>query len=168
MVRASAAAGVAGIVPIAPELTPRTRRLVVDQYGREVFEALHHGDRAQIAPVAAAIVAAGMEFQPPRPARTGESAAHTRACEVLGWLGDLYLRLQREERGQQILRAQRWLESSPWDLETIARDGHLELVPELSGEAGEVVRELLESGRSARLEAARSAYLGQGAEAGDE
>lgn len=164
----SAAQGVPGILPLVPNLSPRARREIVDHHGSEAFEALHHGADPNLAEVAAAIVDAGLDFQPPRPARETESALHSRACTVLGWLGDLYLRLGEQERGQRILKAQRWLETAQWDFEVIARDGHLDLVPELAGEAGEVLTDLIEPRDSSQLQRVRYEYLRGASDKGDE
>lgn len=165
---AASEAGVLGMAPLAPNLSPRAKREIVNHHGGGSFEALHHGTDPALAPIAAAIVDAGLDFQPPRPARETESALHTRACTVLGWLGDLYLRLDEQERGQRILTAQRWLETAQWDFEVIARDGHLDLVPELAGEVGAVLTEVIETRDSSHLQRARHKYLRGASDEGDE
>ena len=157
--RRAADAGVEGVLPMTPQLSPRSRRVIVDHHGGGIFESLHHRTSVEPSEIARVAWEFGLPFQPPRPGRSGESEVHVRACSELGHLGDLYIRLGQDERGQRVLRAQRWLEDSPWDLEVILRDGHLKLVPELADEAAVVVEEVLDTGTSVRLGRVREMYL---------
>ena len=153
---------IAGIVPLAPRLSAQFKRKLVDGYGAGVFEALHHGAKPNVAAAARTIHQHHIFYQPVRPRRTHESDFHGNACSTLGCLGDLLIRLGEEERGQRILRAVRWLEQSPWDLNVIIRDGHLPVIEQLGGETETVLQELSESGASALLASIREKYLASG------
>ncbi len=152
-------AEVSGVLPVVAHLSASVKRKLVDQYGPAVFEALHHSASPEVAAAVKVVDQEGIRFQPPRPRHASESELHARACTVLSWLGDLLLRLDEEERGQRFLRAARWLERSPWDLSVLVRDGHLAVVPELNGEAGQVLEELAASGDPSLLTTIRRQYL---------
>ncbi len=151
-------AGAAGVYPMATELDPKGRRQLADLYGGASFSALHHG-RVDVRRAARAIAAEDMPFQVPRPPLGGESGVHAQALTSLAWAGDLLLQLGDAEKAQRLLRAQRWLQTAPWDAGTLVREQHIDLVPELAGEPGEVVRQVADTGTSTLLDDARQHYL---------
>lgn len=151
-----ASAGVRCVQALTPALTPADRRKLAERWGQEdeaAFDALFHRQPPSERDFARAAHRQGLEpflTRPlPRPPVTG--AGNRWIGGVLAVTGEVWLRLGRPvEQGQAFYRAARWVDRSPYDLEALAREGNLGVLP-LDAESREIVAECAEMGESDRL-----------------
>ena len=163
--RELAAAGARCVQALAPSLTPTDRRRLAERWGdEEAFDALFHGPVPAERDFARAAHRYGLEpflSRPlPRP-----PAGHTANREIGGALalaGELWLRLGRPvEQGQALYRAARWIDRSPYDLEALAREGNLAVLP-LDALSREIVAECAAAGESGTLAKLLAEYVAPG------
>ena len=160
-----AAAGATCLQALGLDLTPGERRALAARGGQRAFEELFHGPPPAERDLAAVAAAAGLRpfmARPlPRPPQRG--AGNRRLGEVLGLVGELWLRLGRPVgRGQAFLRAMRWVDRSRRPLETLAREGNLGVLAWLDAESAQVVEEVLARGSCALLDQLLAEYVGNG------
>lgn len=152
---ALAVAGRRLVVGLPVELTPLDRRRLADRAGEEHWEAIFHGDVAGEREFVRLAAALGLETRVPRPraARTPRAQRNRELATALAEAGHLVLRLGGSEaEGQALLASARHLEATPLDVPALTREGNLPVLSWLSPGAREMVAELVESGRSQRLE----------------
>ncbi len=157
-----ARAEVSCVQPLAVELSPGDRRLLVEIGGEGAFEALFHG--ASPSPRAFARHAAGhgLSVFVPRPAGVGNARRNRnrRLAADLALAGDLMLRLDRSVAGGQgLLRAARGADNTPRDLTALAREGNLGILDWFDRRSVELVEELTTTGHSSLLESLLDEYL---------
>lgn len=157
-----AEAGVSCLQALALDLTPGERRALAAAGGGRAFDELFHApppaERDLAVVAAAAGLAPFLERPLPRPPLPG--AENRRLGEALGLAGELWLRLGRPVgRGQSLLRAMRWVDRSRRSLSALAREGNLGVLPWLDAESAQVVREVLDGGRSALVDQLLAEYV---------
>jgi hypothetical protein len=152
---AFAVAGRRLVAGLPVELTPLDRRRLADRAGEQHWEAIFHGDAADERQFVRLAAELGLETRVPRPRapRTPRSQRNRDLATALAEAGHLVLRLGGSEaEGQALLASARHLEATPLDVPALAREGNLPVLSWLSPGAREMVAELVESGRSQRLE----------------
>jgi len=166
-----AAAGVRCVQALAPALTPADRRRLAERWGEEeAFEALFHREPPAERDFARLAHRHGLEpFLPrplPRPPVLG--AGNRRIAGALALAAELWLRLGKPvEAGQTLYKDARWIDRSLYDLEALAREGNLGVLP-LAAASREIVAEHAESGGSERLDRLLAEYLAPDAPGADE
>jgi hypothetical protein len=158
-----AAAGVRCVQALAPTLTPADRRRLAERWGGEegAFDALFHREppaERDFARVAHRHGLAAFLPRPlPRPPVLG--AANRRIGGALALAAEIWLRLGRAvETGQALYRDARWADRTTYDLEALAREGNLGVLP-LDPLSREIVAECEEMGESERLARLLHEYL---------
>jgi hypothetical protein len=164
-----AAAGVRTVQALTPQLAPAERRRFAEQRGEHAFAALFH--RPPPSEQAFAQQAARLGIQPfvrrplPRPPLRG--ASNRLAAGALALAGELATRLGRPvERTQALFRAARWIDRTGYDLDALARDGHLQMVEALDEPSRRLVSECLAGGEPGMLSELLAAYVAQPADVG--
>lgn len=160
-----AAAGVRCVQALAPSLTPTDRRRLAERWGgEEAFDALFHGPIPAERDFARAAHRHGLEPFLSRPLPS-PPAGHTGNRGIGGALalaGEVWLRLGRPvEQGQALYRAARWTDRSPYDLEALAREGNLAVLP-LDAMSREIVAECAAAGESGTLATLLAEYVAPG------
>lgn len=154
--------GVGVVLPLAVEIAPRLRRSLAEGRDDAVFDALFHSPTPEDSPFVRAAASRGLGVLPERPA-TGETPrqrGNRRLAAALALAGDLWLRLDRGmAEGQAILRSARGAETTPYDLQALAREGNLEVLDWLDGPSRRIIEEVTDGGSSTLLEELRGAYL---------
>jgi hypothetical protein len=161
-----AAAGVRCVQAVAITLTPADRRLLAERWGGEngedgAFEALFHREPRAERELARVAHRHGLTpFLPrplPRPPILG--AGNRRIGGVLALAAEVWLRLGRAvETGQALYRDARWADRTTYDLEALAREGNLGVLP-FDPLSREIVAECEEEGESDRLARLLAEYL---------
>jgi hypothetical protein len=154
------------VVGVAPELSPVDRRRLVERLGDESFERVHHSGAS--APdverrFARAVAAAGLNpfFERPAAKLWPRAARNRRISAMLFEAGERWLALGRgESDGASLLAAARHVEAATQEIEALARERQLALLPFLSPLARETVAGFVESGRSALLAELRAEWAG--------
>ncbi|HEX2254914.1 MAG TPA: hypothetical protein VHQ65_16740 [Thermoanaerobaculia bacterium] len=149
-----AAAGVAVVQPLTPELGPADRRRLSEAAAGDAFERLFHGPDPDERGFARAATAAGLAIVLPRPLpRPPLAGAANR--RLAGWLflaGDLWLRLGRTpSRGQALFTAGRWIDETGYAVEALAREGNLAVVAAFDDDSRRLVEEAVAAGRPPAL-----------------
>jgi len=150
---ALARAGLETVLPLPLALEPADCRRLAEFTDEAGYQALFHGRRPDGRAFARAAARRGLGAFPRRPELAGSPRARfsRRAAAELAHVAELWLGLGRSEAaGQELLRASRWLDRSPHDLEALAREGNLDVLPWLGGESRRVVEDLA-AGRPASL-----------------
>jgi hypothetical protein len=163
-----AAAGVRCVQAMAPALSPADRRRLAERWGTEengeaLFAALFHQEpppERDFARVARRHGLAPFLARPlPRPPVL--RIENRRIGGTLALLAELWLRLGRsEEAGQAFFRDARWIDDTPYDVEAVADEGNLAVLP-LEPASREVVAELVETGESRLLNELLAEYVGE-------
>jgi hypothetical protein len=154
------------VVGVAPELAPADRRRLVEQLGEESFERVHHAGGSAIElerGFARAAAAAGLNpfFERPEVGLAPRAARNRRMAAVLFEAGERWLALGRGEAdGVSLLAAARHVESATQEIEALARERQLALLPFLSPLARETVERFVADGRSALLAELRAEWTG--------
>jgi hypothetical protein len=157
--RALAAAGVRCVQAVSPALEPADRRRLAERWGGETaFEALFHGQGPSERDFGRA--AHRYEFEPflsrPLPAC---GATNRRIGGMLALAGEIWLQLGRPvEQGQAFYRSARWVDRTSYDLEALAREGNLAVLP-LDPASREIVAEGAATGESEWLARLLEEYL---------
>jgi hypothetical protein len=166
-----AAAGARCVQALTPVLTPTDRRRLAEQWGgEEAFDALFHGRSPCERDFARVAHRHGLEpFLPrPLPRPPVQGAGNRRIGGALALAGELWLRLgQPAEAGQALYRDARWIDRAPYDLEALAREGNLGVLP-IAPLSREIVAECAATGESARLAWLLAEYLAPGDAGADE
>lgn len=169
--RRLAATGVAALVAVVPQLSPADRRVLVERFGDHLLEPLFHGEPPPTAPLAQVARRHGLQPFPPRgggrttdPFHSWDRPSGNRALATeLGLAAELSDRLGRPERQvQELWRAFREVDRSPFDLEAMSRDGNLDLFDWLHGDALEIVEQSLTQPPPPLVEALLEEYAGPG------
>jgi voltage-gated potassium channel Kch len=158
-----AAAGVRCVQAVTPALTPADRRKLAERWGKEeeTFEALFHREPAPERDFARAARRHGLEpFLPrplPRPPVLG--AANRRIAGGLALAAEIWLRLGHPvETGQALYRDARWTDRTNYDLEALAREGNLGVLP-FDPLSREIAAGLADTGDSERLDDLLEEYV---------
>jgi hypothetical protein len=158
-----AAAGVRCVQALAPALTPADRRRLAERGDEEdaAFDALFHREPRPEREFARAAHRHGLApFLPrplPRPPVLG--AGNRRIGGALALAAEIWLRLGHPvETGQALYRDARWADRATYDLESVAREGNLGVLP-LDPVSREIVAECAEGGESERLARLLAEYL---------
>ena len=157
-------AGVACVVPVAPELDPRQKRRLAGA-DEEAFASLFHGAPPSRRGFARLAAAAGLatRFDRPEPAMATPRSGNRRVAARLAQIADLWLRLGRAEGGaQELFRAARWIEEFEHDLAGLAREGNLGVLSWLSDTARRQVEECLAAETPPLLGELEAEYTGGG------
>lgn len=163
-----AAAGVRCVQAMAPALSPSDRRRLAERWGKEkeeeqeeLFEALFHREPPPERDFARVAHRHGLEPFLPRPLPRPPVLRidNRRIGGVLALIAELWLRLGRsEEQGQAFFRSARWIDSTHYDVEALADEGNLAVLP-LDPESREAVAQLVETGEPALLTTLLDEYL---------
>jgi hypothetical protein len=157
-----AASGVRCVQALAPSLTSADRRRMVERWGgEEAFDALFHGQPPAERAFARAAHRFGLEpfLSRPLPQSPAASTGNRWIGGVLALAAELWLRLGRPvEQGQAFYRAARWIDRSPYDLEALAREGNLAVLP-LDPMSREVAAECAAAGESGTLARLLAEYV---------
>lgn len=155
------------VVGVSPQLTPADRRRLVERLGEDRFEAIHHSRRAGAEverAFARAVAAAGLSpfFERPDAPLPPRRARNRRLATVLFEAGERWLALGRgEAHGASLLAAARHVESATQEVEAMARERQLVLLPFLSQFARRTIEACVAAnGRSALLAELRSEWIG--------
>lgn len=157
-----AAAGVRRVQALTLNLTPPDRRRLAERWGgEEAFDALFHGQPPSERAFARVAHRHGLEpFLPrPLPRPPVHGAGNRRIGGALALAGELWLRLGRPvEPGQALYRAARWVDNTHYDVEALAREGNLAVLP-LDPESRGIVDDLVETGGSELLDRLLDEYV---------
>ena len=155
------------VVGIAPELAPVDRRRLVERIGEESFERVHH---SSVSPAelerrfARAAHAAGLNPFFERPAVPGLSPRAQRNRRIAALLleaGERWLAVGRGEAdGASLMAAGKFVESATQEIEALARERQLALLPYLSPLARTTVESFVKDGRSPLLAELRAEWAG--------
>lgn len=168
--RLLAATHVAALVVVVPQLSPADRRVLVERFGDHLLEPLFHGAPPSTAPLARVARRHGLQPFPPRGGRTTDPfhswdrpRGNRSLATELALAAELSDRLGRPERQvQELWRAFREVDRSLFDLEAMARDGNLDLLDWLHGDALEIVEQSLTQPPPPLVEALLEEYAGPG------
>ncbi len=158
-----AAAGVRCVQATALTLTPADRRRLAERWGGEegTFDALFHREPRAERDFARVAHRHGLApFLPrplPRPPVLG--AGNRRIGGALALAAEVWLRLGRPvETGQALYRDARWADRTAYDLEALAREGNLGVLP-FDPLSREIVAECEREGESESLDRLLAEYL---------
>jgi hypothetical protein len=160
-----AAAGVRCVQALSPALQPADRRRLAERWGKDkeedAFEALFHREppcERDFARVAHRHGLAPFLPRPlPRPPLLG--AGNRRIGAALALAAEVWSRLGRPvETGQALWRDARWTDRTSYDLEALAREGNLGVLP-FDPLSREIAAEVAETGESERLASLLAEYV---------
>lgn len=154
---------VRGVHGLALELTARQRRMLAEQGGEDVFDALFHGARSSERAFAAQAHGAGLEVFLARPTpRAARLAGNRTLAGALHRAGLLWTRLQRSPaQGEAFLAAARRIDESGHDIGRIIQEGNLGIVDWLSPEAREILQAVaMQDSKPKLLSELEREYLG--------
>lgn len=169
--RILAGTGARCVQALTPALAPADRRHLAEGWGEEqTFDALFHGQPPCERDFARAAHRHGLEpflLRPlPRPPAPG--AGNRWIGGVVALAGELWLRLGRPvEQGQAFYRSARWIDRTAYDLEALAREGNLAVLP-LDPASREIVGECAATGESPQLARLLEEYLAPGETGADD
>jgi hypothetical protein len=165
-----AAAGVRIVQALSPTLSPADRRRLAERWGgdreEETFDALFHREPPSERTFARVAHRHGLApFLPrPLPRPPVHRAGNRSLAGALALAGELWLRLGRPvEPGQALFRAARWVDDTHYDVEALAREGNLGILP-LDPESRGIIREIVEEGESEMVERLLEDYVTEDAE----
>lgn len=160
--RELAAAGVRCVQALTLSLAPADRRRLAERWGGdEAFDALFHGPEPAERDFARAAHRHGLEpfVSRPLPRPPAAVTGNRWLGGVLALAGELWLRLGRPvEQGHAFYRSARWIDRSPYDLEALAREGNLAVLP-FDAMSRELVAECAAMGESERLARLLAEYV---------
>jgi hypothetical protein len=144
LVPALQAAGVRWLHPISLELPPAQLRCLAERRGEELGLELFHGVPPSTSAATQAVLEAG--FAPflarPLPSSPLHGAGNLRLAGALALAAEIsLLRGEPSSRAQGYLRAARFADRCPHDLEAMVRDGQLAVLPWLEEEPRRLVAE---------------------------
>ncbi|MDH3255320.1 MAG: hypothetical protein OEM62_10040 [Acidobacteriota bacterium] len=149
-----AAKTIAGVLPIAPALTPRERRQLAEFAPATAYSRLFHPHSSpRLEEFWRSAAQRNLARYPRRPP-LGDSwrAPNRRLAEHFAILADLWLRCGRPEgRGQLFFRTARRLDEEPLDVAELSRRGGLQSVEWLDDECREETRRLADGEPSVLL-----------------
>jgi hypothetical protein len=162
-----AAAGVRCVQAVAPELSPADRRRLAERWATEeneeaLFEALFHKQPPSERDFARVAHRHGLTPFLPRPLPRPPvlRIENRRIGGVLALIAELWLRLGRsEEQGQAFFRDARWIDETQYDVEAVADEGNLAVLP-LEPASHQVIAEVVETGASELLNGLLADYVG--------
>ncbi len=144
---------------VAPQLSPSERRRLARD---DAFEALFHREAPKERDFARSLARFGFTPFVPRPLPLPpiQLRENRRIAGLLGIAGEVWLRLGRpSEAGQALFRASRWVDATRYDLASLTREGHLGVIAELAGFAGELVEQAVSRTGGSDLGAMIEEYL---------
>ncbi len=149
---------------VTPLLVPADRRRLLDELEKpdEVFEAVFHREPPSERDFARVAHRHGLDPFLPRPLPRAPIVGreNRRIGEVLALIAELWLRLGRSaEQGQAFYRAARWVDETAYDLDALARERNLAVIPALDERSREAVAAVVEAGESELLEELLREYL---------
>jgi hypothetical protein len=164
-----AATGVRCVQAVAPSLEPSDRRRLAERWGKdkeerekeEVFEIIFHREPPPERDFARVAWRHGLEPFLPRPLPRPPvlRIENRRLGGVLAQIAELWLRLGRsEEQGQAFFRSARWIDGTHYDVEALAEEGNLAVLP-LDPSSREALAEMIDVGEPALLAELRKEYL---------
>jgi hypothetical protein len=158
---ALATAGAGYVQPLALELAPGDKRLLVDRAGEQSFHAVFHGQHPSERQFSSLAVDHGFSPFLPRPLPTASvKRENRRLAEQLALTAELWLRLGRaESAGQSLYRSARWVDRESYDLTMLCREGNLGVFPWLDTLSSGVISEFVSSGSSGLLAELEAEYL---------
>jgi hypothetical protein len=162
-----AASGVRCVQGVAPELSPSDRRRLAERWTKEedeeeLFAALFHREPPSERDFARVAGRHGLAPFLPRPLPRPPvlRIENRRMGGTLALVAELWLRLGRsEEQGQAFFRAARWIDTTQYDVEAVADEGNLAVLP-LDPMSRDAVAEMVESGEVALLNELLAEYAG--------
>jgi hypothetical protein len=162
-----AASGVRCVQAVAPELSPSDRRRLAERWGKEddegaLFEALFHREPPSERAFARTARRHGLAPFLPRPLPRPPvlRIENRRIGGTLALLAELWLRLGRSaEQGQAFFRDARWIDATHYDVEAVADEGNLAVLP-LDPESRDAVAEMVEAGEVGLLNDLLEEYVG--------
>lgn len=162
-----AAAGVRCVQAVAPELSPSDRRRLAERWAteeneEEIFEALFHREPPSERAFARVARRHGLAPFLPRPLPRPPvlRIENRRIGGVLALIAELWLRLGRsEEQGQAFFRDARWIDETHYDVEAVADEGNLAVLP-LDPASRDLVAQTVETGEAALLNELLAEYVG--------
>jgi hypothetical protein len=147
---------------LTPALTPADRRWLAERWGaEEAFDVLFHRPAPCERDFARAAHRHGLEpfVGRPLPRPPAHGVGNRRIGAALALAGELWLRLGRPvETGQALYRDARWVDRASHDLEALAREGNLGVLP-ISPASREIAAECAATGESATLARLVAEYL---------
>lgn len=158
-----AAAGVRVVQALTPTLSPADRRRLAERWGKgeEAFDALFHQPPPVERDFARTAHRHGLApFLPrPLPRPPIHTAGNRRLGEVLALAAELWLRLGRPvETGQALYRSARWVDRTSYDVEALAREGNLAVLP-LDETGRGLLAEWVETGGAELLDRMMDEYV---------
>jgi hypothetical protein len=160
--RELAAVGVRCVQALVPSLAPADRRRLAERWGGEAaFDALFHGQPPLERDFARTAHRYGLEpfVSRPLPRPPAAITANRWIGGALALAGELWLRLGRPvEQGQAFYRSARWIDRSSYDLEALAREGNLAVLP-LDAASREIAAECAAAGESKTLARLLAEYV---------
>jgi hypothetical protein len=163
-----AAAGARCVQALSPALSPSDRRRLAERWGKEkeeeqeeLFEALFHREPPPERDFARVAHRHGLEPFLPRPLPRPPVLRidNRRIGGVLALIAELWLRLGRsEEQGQTFFRDARWIDSTHYDVEAVADEGNLGVLP-LDPASHAALAELMQAGQVALLDELMEQYV---------
>lgn len=164
-----AAAGARCVQALAPALSPSDRRRLAERWSKEkeeeqeaLFEALFHREPPPERDFARVAHRHGLEPFLPRPLPRPPVLRidNRRIGGLLALIAELWLRLGRsEEQGQSFFRAARWIDETHYDVEAVADEGNLAVLP-LDPASRDAVAEIVETGEAGVLNELMKEYVG--------
>jgi hypothetical protein len=155
--------GAAGVMPIAPALTPAMRRRLAEFGSAASYSEIFHKENLpQLSEFARAVAASGLEVYTPRPALAESRRAPNRALAAhFAVLGELWLGCGRSEgRAQVFFSTSRRLDEEPLDVGELARRGGLSGIGWIDEEGLSEVRQIAIGGSSSLLRELQKAFYG--------
>ena len=153
----------AGVLPVAPTLTPSLRREVAEFGSSSSYSKIFHTEEApQLAALARRVADSGLAVYPLRPPLADSRRAPNRALAAhFALLAELWIGCDRPEgRAQVYFRTARRLDAEPLDVGELALRGGLAGISWLDDDGLSEIREIA-AGRSSRLlQELEDAYLG--------
>jgi hypothetical protein len=163
--RELAAARVRCVQALTPALTPADRRRLAEQQGgEEAFDALFHRQPPSERDFARVAHRHGLEpfVIRPLPQSPRHGGGNRRIGGALALAGEIWLRLGRPvETGQAFYRDARWVDRASHDLEALAREGNLGVLP-ISPTSRQIAAECAAVGESETVARLLAEYVAEG------